>query len=1088
MPHPTRVLRAAAAANKWGQTLHLPKSTFPARPSAAELNEYRTRCADELYAWQKEHRPATDDQGRDNTFVLHDGPPYANGAVHVGHALNKILKDLTVRSNLARGKRVQYTPGWDCHGLPIELKALQARRDPGRVEKQSGETASAAAALATDLGPAAVREAARELATKTVEEQKRAFRSWGVMGDWDKPYTTMDRDFELRQLGVFQEMVKKGLIYRQNKPVHWSPSSGTALAEAELEYDDNHRVVAAFIKFPVSKLPEILAASPAARPPDVSALIWTTTPWTLPANKAIAVRSDMDYVLVECVGDALSRDLQGQMVVARDRLESLKAHLPEGTSFNIIVDSIKGSQLENTEYTNILSGESGRIIHADFVTSESGTGLVHIAPGHGMDDYNVCMKLGIGPAFAPVDGHGRYTDKALPADPTKLQGLEVEKAGAKTVIGLLRYPALNLQSALFSPDTSLVLATHNFRHKNPIDWRTKLPVIVRATEQWFADVGSIKDQALASLDSVKFIPESGRSRLQSFLQGRTQWCVSRQRSWGVPIPALFHKETGEAVMTSDVIAHIISVVRERGTDAWWTDAEEDPAWLAPGLEPGLFVRGKDTMDVWFDSGTAWTSLAGRSDGSVADVFLEGTDQHRGWFQSSLLTYVSHQDKHATASAPFKTLITHGFTLDLEGRKMSKSLGNVISPEEILSGSLLPPVKVKNDKAKGARAALRPNTKKSDAMGPDVLRLWVASSDYTKDVVIGQPILQAVHQSLQKYRVTFKWLLGILHEYPAAGPVEELLDEISFSDQITLHRLSQTSHAVWDAYGSGEFYKGVVALNKFINADLSAFYFEVIKDRLYADDELVRQHTQTVLFHILDELLHMLTPICPHLVEEVWAHLPPHMQQDPNRPHPLHRIWDAPFSPEFDVLGGPGEMDAMIAAFAPASAAVKAAQEAARRAGALGSGLACRVELLLPRETAQAPLTLLMDLRDKDELAELFVVSDVDVLPLDPAYRARLRELDDPAVDAELQAAIAARDNPEWKFEVEFDCGTAELPAKAKAVVCPPLGHKCVRCWQYIADEPDALCGRCVGVVGELEHEEGGEGEDDGLPRDFDKFK
>lgn len=827
----------------------------------------------------------------------------------------------------------------------------------------------------------------------------------------------------------------------------------------------------------------MLSSSPAVRAQDVSALIWTTTPWTLPANKAIAVRSDMNYVLVECSNETIPRDLQGQLIVAKDRLESLLIHLPEGTSFNIIVDSISGSQLENSEYSNILSGETGKLIHADFVTSASGTGLVHIAPGHGMDDYNVCMKLGIGPAFAPVDNHGRYTDKALPADPIKLQGLEVEKAGAKTVVGLLRYPALNLQSSAFSPDTSLVLTTHTFRHKNPIDWRTKQPVIVRATEQWFADVGSIKDQALASLDSVKFIPESGKSRLQSFLQGRSQWCVSRQRSWGVPIPALFHKETGEAVMTRDSINHIVEVIRERGTDAWWTDAEDDSAWIAPGLASEDYVRGRDTMDVWFDSGTAWTSLSKRPDGTVADIFLEGTDQHRGWFQSSLLTYISQQDEQAVASAPFKTLITHGFTLDLEGRKMSKSLGNVISPEEILSGALLPPIKVKNDKTKGSRAALRPTTKKSDAMGPDVLRLWVASSDYTKDVVIGQPVLHSVHQSLQKYRVTFKWLLGVLDDYPAAGPVEELLDEISFSDQITLHRLSQTSHAVWDAYTNGEFYKGVVALNKFINADLSAFYFEVIKDRLYADDDTVRKHTQTVLFHLLDELLHMLAPITPHLIEEVWAHLPAHMRDDPNRPHPLHRIWDEPFSPEFDVLGNPGEMDTMISVFDPVSAAVKQAQEDARRAGKLGSGLACRVEVLLPRETAQAPLALLMDLRDKDELAELFVVSDVDVMPLDPEYRVKLREVE---TDEEIREVIRSRENPEWKFEVEFECGTAELPAKGKAVVCPPIGHKCVRCWQYIADEPESLCGRCVGVVGEEEGQEGGE--EDGLPDDLEKFR
>lgn len=1086
MPQPTRILRAAAA-NAWGQTLHLPKSTFPARPSAEELVKYRTKCADELYAWQKENRPAKTEDGKDNTFVLHDGPPYANGSVHVGHALNKVLKDLVVRSNLARGKRVQYKPGWDCHGLPIELKALQAHREGGTKNSledyPAKEAKGAAAASAAGLSPLGVRQAAKELASRTIEEQKNAFRSWGVMGEWDTPYKTMDPDFEMRQLSVFREMVQKGLIYRQNKPVHWSPSSGTALAEAELEYDDNHKVVAAFIKFPLVKLPDVLAQNDQVQAENISALIWTTTPWTLPANKAIAVRSDMEYALVEFSSESSSTDLQGQMIVSKDRIDHILTHLLEGTTFKIIVDSISGSQLENVEYTNLISGETCKVIHADFVTSTSGTGLVHIAPGHGMDDYNVCMKLGVGPAFAPVDDKGCFTDAAFPADPAYLQGKEAQYGGAKAVLSLLRDPATKLS---VKSNSSLVLATHNFKHKNPIDWRTKQPVIVRATDQWFANVGSIKELALGSLEDVKFIPEGGKSRLQSFLQGRSQWCISRQRSWGVPIPALFHKQTGEAVMTAASVDHIIKVISERGTDAWWSDAEDDAAWVAPGLQAGSYIRGKDTMDVWFDSGTAWKMLPARADGTVADVFLEGTDQHRGWFQSSLLTYVSQQDVKSAGVAPFKTLITHGFTLDSEGRKMSKSLGNVISPEEILSGALLPPLKVKNNN-KGRGAALRPYKAKNDAMGPDVLRLWVASSDYTKDVIIGQPVLHTVHQSLQKYRVTMKWLLGVLHDYPIAGPAEELLDDLFFADQVTLHQLSKTSAQVWEAYSNNEFYKGVAAINRFINADLSAFYFEVIKDRLYADDEDSRYHTQTILFIILDELTNMLAPITPLLIEEVWAHMPEHFKNNADRPHPLHRVWEAPFQAEFDVFDSPEQMDRMIDIINTVSTAVKAAQEDARRAGRLGSGLACRVQLELPRETASEPLSLLMDLRNNDELSELFVVSEADVVPMDKEIRNRLIDQEE---SEEIKEIIRERENPAWKFEVEFDCGDRDAPAKGKAVVMPPLGEKCIRCWQYIADEPETLCGRCVGVVGEVEtSDEGAEDDDDGdFPDDLSKYR
>ncbi|KAG9567755.1 isoleucyl-tRNA synthetase, partial [Aureobasidium melanogenum] len=1057
----TRGLQAAAEAGSWSQTLHLPKSTFPARPSTQELLKYRKQCADDFYAWQKEHRPTENERGERNTFTLHDGPPYANGPVHVGHALNKINKDIILRTYAKRGFRVEYRPGWDCHGLPIELKALQAHQQSS-LQKESKSLVDdpkqeASVAHGAGLSPLDIREAAKKLATKTISEQMEAFRSWGVMGEWDKPYKTMDADFEIKQLQVFKDMVAKGLIYRQNKPVHWSPSSGTALAEAELEYDEDHRVVAAFVKFPLLKLPSILANNSAVRADSVSALIWTTTPWTLPANKAIAVRSDMYYVLLEVTGKDLPNDLQGQMIVAKDRVESLQTYLPEGATINILVDNMSGSDLENTEYINVISAEHNKIIHADFVTATSGTGLVHIAPGHGMDDYNVCMKLGIGPAFAPVDDHGKYTTKAFPSDPSYLHGLPVEKEGAKAVVALLRNPHSKLSVPSLKSDSSLVFKTHNFRHKNPIDWRTKQPVITRATDQWFANVGSVQESALKAIQDIMFIPETGKSRLESFLKGRSQWCISRQRSWGVPIPALFHKETGEALLTVQSIEHIIKTIQQRSTDAWWADAPDDPAWIAPGIDRGSYVRGKDTMDVWFDSGTSWAQLDKREDGSVADMIFEGSDQHRGWFQSLLLTHLSSQTD--TADAPVGAIVTHGFTLDQAGRKMSKSLGNVISPEEIISGTIIPPAKTK----KGTKVVPRPTQTKKDPMGPDALRLWVASSDYTKDVVIGQPVLQAVHSSLHKYRTTFKWLLGIMHDYPAPLPVEDFMKELYFADQVALHQLSKTAAEVWKHYAAYEFHKGVQALNKFINADLSGFYFEVIKDRLYAEDEEVRRHTQTVLFIIMEELCHMLGPITPHLIEEVWQHVPEQWHEydvmNINR-----RTWEYPFSAEFDSFKAEGAMDKVIKVFNSVSTAVKAAQENARRAGRLGSGLACRVELQMPRETGSVCLALLSDLRSTDELAELFVVSEADMVPDDPDFRRKIAEQEP---DEELRATLLEPEEPPaWKFECEFECGEENAPATGKAVVLPPNGEKCIRCWQFTSDEPDSLCGRCVDVVGD----------------------
>jgi isoleucyl-tRNA synthetase len=482
------------------------------------------------------------------------------------------------------------------------------------------------------------------------------------MADWDNAWTTKDRTFEMKQLGVFQEMAKRDIIFRRYKPVYWSPSSRTALAEAELEYKDDHESIAAYIKFPMIDIPQALKNQGAVKG-RLHAVIWTTTPWTLPANRAIAVNPDLEYVVID-VG-------KEQLLVAESRLPDLIKALHVYEFSTDIIARINGAGLGGATYRNLLRGQESApqsMLLADFVSADSGTGLVHCAPGHGMEDYAACKKKGI-PAFAPVDDAGCFTDAAFPEDPAALACLPVLEDGTAKVIELL---------------DDMVVSVRKYKHKYPYDWRTKLPVIVRATEQWFADVGSIKEVALASLANVEFIPNSGKPRLESFVKGRSEWCISRQRAWGVPIPALYD-ENGAAVLTDESVAHIISVIGDRGSDAWWTDAEDDPAWIAPGLQ-GSYRRGKDTMDVWFDSGSSWTQTEGR-----ADVYCEGTDQHRGWFQSSLLTYLSASG-HAVA--PFRKLITHGFTLDQEGKKMSKSIGNVISPNEIIEGQLLPRVWIK----------------------------------------------------------------------------------------------------------------------------------------------------------------------------------------------------------------------------------------------------------------------------------------------------------------------------------------------------------------------------------------------------------
>lgn len=862
------------------------------------------------------------------------------------------------------GRRVIYVPGWDCHGLPIEIKALEKER-----EKHGDDTSA--------LQPIDIRRAARSLANKTVKNQMKGFREWGVMADWERSWKTMDKSFEMKQLDIFRHMVKNGLIFRRYKPVYWSPSSQTALAEAELEYNEEHWSTAAYVKFPVISVPDKLKEM-LPDTTNLSAVIWTTTPWTLPANQAIAVNSDMEYSIV--------KDGNDYLIVAKPRLKQfVETCYGDDVTLEVVVESIMGADLVGMEYFNILRGKASGprpVLHGDFVTSESGSGLVHCAPGHGMEDYLLCTPLGI-KAIAPVDDLGRFTSEACPDYPQELEGLPVLKDGSKAVLDLLG---------------DQVLAFRRFKHKYPYDWRTKLPVIIRATEQWFADVGSIKSKALHQLNGVRCIPETGRSRLQSFVEGRSEWCISRQRAWGVPIPALYD-ENGKALLTEASIDHIISVINERGIDAWWTDDPYDPAWVVPGVQ-GSYKRGRDTMDVWFDSGTSWSQSEGQ-----ADVYLEGTDQHRGWFQSSLLTHASVGDRD---EAPFKTLITHGFTLDQDGRKMSKSVGNTIAPSQIMDGSLLPPPPA--SKRKGGKTAVQ-------GLGADALRLWVASSDYTHDIVIGQPVLKSVNASLLKYRIMMKMLLGSMHETARAAPISKL-------DQIALAQLEDVIADVTAAYDNYEFYKAVTYINRWIYSDLSAFYMEALKDRLYCGDG------GGVLEPIFHGLLRMLTPITPSLVEEAWNHRPEWMKADASLKHPFHQARAESIIPSkhSESLDG---IRKDLKWLLNCNTAIKTAQEEARSSKIIGSSLEASVVLRLPGEEAHELFSSY-----GDELQDIFVVSGVQL-------------------GGEVEG--------EWMFSAEF-----EAPGgKAVAWVVPPKDAKCPRCWRHVAPSEDELCKRCEDVVSVL---------------------
>ncbi|KAI1414080.1 isoleucyl-tRNA synthetase [Hypoxylon sp. FL1857] len=959
----------------WSTTLRLPKSTFPPRPLPKLREQYIQRCADRLYEWQRQNRPS------DHTFMIHDGPPYANGNLHVGHALNKILKDMILRVKIQQGRRVDYVPGWDCHGLPIELKAL---------ENSEG----------AKLTPVEIRKTARNLASNTVLKQMEGFRSYGVMGDWDRRWTTMDAAFEIRQLRLFQQLIKKGLIYRRYKPVYWSPSSRTALAEAELEYRDDHISNAAWIRFPLTDewrtLPQFQHLQHLIEG-QLYAVIWTTTPWTLPANRAIAVHDDLEYCVV--------RHGVNSLLVAKSRLDTLISKI--GAKDHVqVIGTFEGKQLTGLKYVNRLRGKAGvpqPIIHADFVSADSGSGLVHLAPGHGFDDYNVCRPLGI-PVAAPIDDEGRFTQDAFPDLPEALLSApSIIEGGGKNVLSLLQ-----LQCD--------VLWVEKHQHKYPYDWRTKKPVVIRATEQWFADVESIKQEALAALEDVRFLPESGRNRLESFVQGRSEWCISRQRAWGVPIPALYD-DKGAAVVDEEVVEHIISVIQERGTHAWWSDAPDDTAWIPPSLRgKGEYRRGADTMDVWFDSGSSWTMMKRR-----ADIYLEGSDQHRGWFQSSLLTRIAagaQVDVDFEKGAPFKQLITHGFTLDQDGKKMSKSLGNIIEPQQVMDGSLLPPVKRK----KGKAAAPAQGTPAYDALGPDALRLWVASSDYTTDVVIGVPVLSSIHSALIKYRTIVKMLLGSTHESARTAP-------LTSTDHIALVQLQDTMEEVGKAFDNHEFYKGFAALNRWVTNDLSAFYLEASKDRLYCGDG------GGVLEPLLIGLLRMLAPMTPLLVEEAWEHRPEWMKQDSSLVHPLQQLYADPIIDPSRLTRDLTSLRKDIPVLMSAHAAIKFGLEAARGDKVLGSSLQSSVIL----DVADSP-TLDVLQKYADELEAMFVVSSVDINTAFPV-------------------------DPEWRYTKEFEANGV----KGTAIVLPPKQSKCPRCWRYVAPEEDQLCHRCEDVVAGHSH-------------------
>ena len=721
-------------------------------------------------------------------FDLHDGPPFANGNIHMGHALNKISKDIIVRYKNMNGYYAPYVPGWDTHGLPVEQQLAKKGVDRKTMDR------------------AKYRELCRQYAEEQIQKQMTDFKRLGVMADWDHPYITLQHDFEAQEIRVFGEMYKKGYIYKGKKPVYWSWSSESTLAEAEVEYKDVE-ANSIFVAFPVTDGKGIID------PKDTYFVIWTTTPWTIPANEAICVNPKFDYSVVQ-VGDK-------RYVVASGLLDKVAEEI--GWDNYKVVQTVKGADMEYMKAKHPIYDKESLVIEGFHVTLDDGTGLVHTAPGFGEDDFNVGQKYNL-PIFSPVDAHGCYTDEV-----PELKGMFYQDVD-KLMIQKLK-------------DAGALLKLKVFTHSYPHDWRTKKPVIFRATTQWFASISPFRDQILDQIDKAEFIPSWGKTRLYNMIKDRGDWVISRQRAWGVPLP-IFYAEDGTPIVTPETIEHIAKIFEKEGSNAWYTHTAKEllPDGFTSEHSPnGEFTKEKDILDVWFDSGSSWSGVMEKRDGLhfPADLYLEGSDQYRGWFNSSLITSVA-----VTGKAPYKEVLSQGFVLDDKGHKMSKSLGNVISPNDVIK-----------------------------RMGAEIIRLWVAQADTTSDVAVSMDILQQSAESYRKIRNTFRYMLANTSNF---DPKENRVayDDLRSVDQYMEVKLNDLVKGCLAAYDKFDFTTVFKKVFNFISNDLSAFYLDFAKDVLYIEgqDSHARRSMQTVIYDAAVKLDKVLTPILPHTMEEIWGFL------------------------------------------------------------------------------------------------------------------------------------------------------------------------------------------------------------------------
>jgi isoleucyl-tRNA synthetase len=926
------------------QTVNLPQTDFPMKADLA-------RREGEMQAWwEREEIYGTLRQiarGRPR-FVLHDGPPYANGAIHIGHAANKILKDFIVKSRSLDGCDSPYIPGWDCHGLPIELQ----------VEKKHGR-------VGQKLDARAFRAACRSYAMEQVNLQRKDFRRLGVFGDWDRPYLTMDPKYEAQQIRALGKVIANGHLYKGAKPVHWCLDCRSALAEAEVEYEDKTSP-AIDVAFRVADAADFATRTGVADAGTVpaSVVIWTTTPWTLPANEAVALRGDFDYVLVE-----ITRASGPERLVLAEGLAAacLARYGAQGARE---IARFTGGKLEGLMLEHPFQPRQVPVILGDHVTLEAGTGAVHTAPAHGQDDFIVGRRYGL-PVVNPVGGDGRFfTEVPL------VGGMKLDDA-SKLLIETMQASGRLLKAATLS-------------HSYPHCWRHKTPVIFRATPQWFIsmDQNGLRANALRDIGKVTWIPGWGEQRIYGMIESRPDWCISRQRTWGVPITLFVHKETGSLhPRTQELIERVAQQVETAGIDYWF---DTDAAMLLGDADAALYDKVIDVMDVWADSGVSFECVGHLRPEIAAPVemYLEGSDQHRGWFHSSLL-----MSEALYARAPYKSVLTYGFTVDDKGRKMSKSLGNVVAPDKVMS-----------------------------TLGADVLRLWVAATDYTSEMSCSDEILKRMSDSYRRMRNTVRFLLGNLHGFDPVKDAVEPGDLVQL-DAWAIRRAAQLQDEVVDAYRDYQFHLIYQKVHNFCIVDLGGFYLDIIKDRLYTTPvgSAARRSAQTAMYHVGMAMVRWLAPVLSFTAEEIWQHLPGAKEQAKSV---FLTTWhDLPAMPASAV-----DWDAMLAL----RTAVQRELEKLRDAGSIGAPLEAQVDVFCLPEAYARHASL------GDELRFLTITSAARVF----------------RVDASPADAVSA------------DTGSDAIPG-VWLRVSPAKGTKCVRCWHLREDVGSnpahpALCARCAG--------------------------